>query len=116
VEAVVHLRFWVLAAVVAHAAGCIFVPYLAFTQTHPPMPARDPTCQLGFLSAPPAVSYTELGVFERGIIAVYSAEDFKTAVQTAACAAGADAVIAEIDRKGIYVRGTAIKLSEAPRP
>jgi hypothetical protein len=76
--------------------------------------AKPPGCTFSLLDAPPDQPFDEIGVLapidiEFGDMAG-GATPFKEAVADQVCAAGGDAVVAERDFTGRYIRGTVIKL------
>lgn len=78
--------------------------------------ARKGGCAFDVLTTRPNKAYDELGVFEP-YGAVNDATAFRKAVADELCRQGGDAVIAEINGHGQYVRGTAIRYTNVlPSP
>jgi hypothetical protein len=73
----------------------------------PPKPAN---CTFDLLTTRPDRPYDELGVVEPKVGGdAGSAREFIHLIRETTCQAGADAVLAEINGRGTYVRGTLIK-------
>ena len=71
--------------------------------------ARPADCQLELFSTPPQRPYEELGVLEPSPSVARSAEDFLKEIRPSACAAGGDAVLAFVNDRGTYIRGTVLR-------
>jgi hypothetical protein len=77
------------------------------------VPSKDPKCSFELLTGTPPRSFDELGVvapedIEYGSLAAGSPQ-FADQIRPMVCAAGGDAVVAEQNQWGRYVRGTVIK-------
>jgi hypothetical protein len=100
-----------LSLLIGAAALCSSCAY-KFTQTHAPEAAKPQDCFVEFLSTIPTKPYIELGVFEPDGDAANELRAFTLRIRPAACAVGADAVIAKVNGIGTYVQGVAIKYTE----
>ncbi len=102
------MRQIVIATLLMSTAGCAY----RFTRTQPAEPPRPADCEVDFLSTLPSRPYVELGVFEPDGDSAAELRAFTLRVRPAACAAGADAVIAKVNGVGSYVQGVAIKYTD----
>ena len=96
-------------------AGCSAYRY---TPTTPHRSAPKPAdCTFELLTTRPDRPFDEMGVLEVEVSGVEagSAGDFIRLVREQTCQAGADAVLAEVNGRGNYVRGTLLKYrADAP--
>jgi len=73
------------------------------------VPPKPSDCTFDLLSTRPDRPYDEMGVVEWDMAAVRSAREFVDLIREQTCRAGADAVLAEVNGGGVYVRGTVFK-------
>jgi hypothetical protein len=97
---------WLLLSFVV--TGCVGVGYNYIPTTSQRAAARPAGCGIDILTARPDRPFVELGVLEFGI-PTNSVAAFRTAVQPKVCAAGGDAVLAEVNGSGTYIRGTVLR-------
>ncbi|MCI0569828.1 MAG: hypothetical protein L0Y66_03685 [Myxococcaceae bacterium] len=75
--------------------------------------ARDEECSFDILTVRPDRAFDELGIIDvqRGGFTepLKTAGEFRSSAHPYVCAAGGDAVLAEVNGLGIYVRGTVIR-------
>ena len=75
-------------------------------------PAKPETCSFDVLSTRPDRPYDELGVLDFSgdqMAVAKSVTSFRDRVRPHVCGAGGDAVLAEVNGVGYYVRGTVIR-------
>jgi len=91
------------------SAGCAY----KFTQTTPRSATRRPLdCVFEVLTRQPDQPFSELGVLDfmgGAAKAAPDARSFAQSVRRDVCRAGGDAVLAEVNGRGKYIRGTVIK-------
>jgi hypothetical protein len=97
---------WLLLSFVV--TGCAAAAYNYVPTTSQSAAARPAGCGIDVLTARPDRPFVELGVLEWGI-PTNSVAAFRTAVRPKVCAAGGDAVLAEVNGNGTYVRGTVLR-------
>jgi len=83
-------------------------------------PAREPNCRLKLLGMPPGPDYVEIGTIIKGdrsggAESSHDPAQFVSPVWAKVCAAGADAVVTEVNGLGVVVRGIVFK-HVAPTP
>jgi|SRR5215831_6952388 len=105
-----------IVAVITLAAGCASASYRYSRTTSASAPAKAASCEFDVLTTRPSQPYDELGVLERWYKAGFGGASFpsdvtafREAIRGPVCQAGADAVLAEVDAQGSYVRGTALR-------
>lgn len=108
-------------ALAAAAAACAAPIRYDFTRTTTAnATVRPADCQIELFTAPPGKPYVELGVLDwhRRELSkrAYNAADFMRAVRPQVCGVGGNAVLAEVNDDGAYVRGTVIRLHQADDP
>src|SRR5262245_33861236 len=96
-------------------AGCAPTTYAYTPATGKPETTKPENCAIEVFLSPPSKNYEQLGTLD-----YYNggepknAEEFKKAVAKQACQAGGDAVIAIVDDKGRYTKGTVIHYVPEP--
>ncbi|WP_434348675.1 hypothetical protein ACN6A1_15550 [Myxococcus virescens] len=89
--------------------GCVSYSYTRTTQAT--AEAKPATCQPEVLTIRPERSFVELGVLEPVGFHTRSIGRFLEDVGPQVCAAGGDAVLAQIDGSGEIIRGTVIRFN-----
>jgi hypothetical protein len=104
------MRGLVLCAVCLCSCVASVGPYL-YTQTGKKLEVKPPNCEFEVISTAPAKPFEEVGVIEpEGLyMSAVKVADFRSLAQPHVCAAGADAAIAQVNGKGWYVKGIAIR-------
>jgi hypothetical protein len=100
-------RIWTLALALC-LSGCGYT----YTQSTAARAAAKPAnCDFDILTARPEEPFDELGVLdcESAGYAPGSLSGFRSSIQSKVCVAGGDAVLAEVNGMGKYVRGTVIR-------
>jgi hypothetical protein len=97
-----------LLVVLIAIAGCVGYKYS--TTTSVTAPSKPESCEFDVLSTRPDRPYDELGVLETSAgYEARSVSSFRDAILRDVCRAGGDAVLAEVNGLGHYVRGTVIR-------
>jgi hypothetical protein len=98
-----------VAALAVAAAAC--APQFRYTPTTSATATAKPAdCSFDILSTRPSRPYDELGVLDLASgYQLHDAGRFRETIRPQACAAGADAVLADITNSGGYIRGTLIR-------
>lgn len=100
-------RSLVYLACLAGLSGCT---NLVFTKTTTvAAPAREATCTFEIFTTRPDRAFDELGIIDVTDFRPETAAEFRNVAQSKVCAAGGDAVLAEVNGYGLYVRGTVIR-------
>jgi hypothetical protein len=76
--------------------------------------AKAPDCDFAILTASVDGDYEQVTVLEREDQPAVTAAEFQKIVGKQVCELGGDAVLAEIDNQGAYLRGTVLIRKEAP--
>jgi hypothetical protein len=109
-----------LAACGAYLYGYDYTPTTRYVAFAP----RPVGCAFDLLTTPPGRPYVELGVLET-LMGAPSASTFRASVGAQACRVGGDAVLTEVNGRGVYFRGTVMRyldrapdapLAQAPAP
>lgn len=99
----------------ALTSGCAAHAHFTRTTTAQAAP-REPTCAFEVFTTRPDRPYDELGVIEdpkrEGWRSISRVSDFIDVSRQSVCEAGGDAVLAEVNGMGIYVRGTVIRFRQ----
>ena len=101
--------FLVLAVLaLATACGPTISYQRASAQTYPAKPA---SCELDVLTLPPQRSFVEIGTFDiaNGDSVIDTSERLLNELRAQACQVGADAIFAQSNGQGVYVKATAIR-------
>ncbi|MFY2561204.1 hypothetical protein ACN469_26625 [Corallococcus terminator] len=93
--------------------GCYSTKYSYARTTQATAEARPATCQVDLFTTRPEGSFVELGVLENRYVPRSTANEFVEAVRSQVCEAGGDAVLAEVNGFGNYIRGTVIRFKQA---
>jgi hypothetical protein len=101
--------------VLALLGGCVPTTYAWTPASNKPTSPRPESCPVEVLAMAPDDGYEEVGT-----LAHYngklprSDDDFKRAVAKQVCGTGGDAVVAQKNDKGEYIKGTVIKYDRRP--
>lgn len=104
----------------ASLALCSCVPNYSITRTGTAsLVAKQPGCDFSIVTTKAERPYEEIGIvdFVTGFITGPSARDastFKEAIRGKVCELGGDAVFAEVNGYGQYIRGTVLRWKEIP--
>jgi hypothetical protein len=97
------------ALVIVALAGCSVGRYAFVPTTSASQPPRERGCAIDLLMARPSRPFVEVGMVESTGLRTASAAEFLDKSREAVCRAGGDAVLAEINHLGYYVRGAVLK-------
>jgi hypothetical protein len=102
---------WVLRIVMLlgiGTTGCGSSNYVVTRTSAAPVVSKAPDCDFAILThAEP--DYEEVAMFERENQPAMTAAEFQKMVRKQVCEVGGDAVVAEIDNQGAYLRGTVLR-------
>ena len=88
--------------------ACFAGPSYTFTKTGTAGAAKPPSCDFIIATTKVDRAYEEVGILDSKIWAENAAQ-FKATVQKQVCDVGGDAVYAEVNGNGRYVRGTILR-------
>jgi hypothetical protein len=92
------------------AIGCGHPPFTRSVSTAKPLTQKPDTCDFQVLSMAPETGYEEIATLapKYGPVRL-SADEFKAAIRKDVCALGGDAVVAQVNGLGSYVRGVVLR-------
>jgi hypothetical protein len=107
---------WVLGTVILlgiGATGCGSRSYAVTRTSADPVVSKAPDCDFAILTqAEP--DYEEVAILEQDDHPAVTAAEFQNIVRKQVCEVGGDAVVAEVDNQGAYLRGTVLRRKEVP--
>ena len=102
-----------LATSMLFATGCGSASFQYVPTTGEQTQPKAVGCDFAILSTPPTREYIELGVLQpNSQFRTKDVQVFRQQVDADVCRAGGDAVLAEINGTGQYVRGTVIRYEQ----
>ena len=111
------VRTFAVALLVVPLAACgssLYAYDYAPTTRYAAFAPRPVGCAFDLLTTPPGRPYVEIGVLET-LFGASSAPTFSASVDAQVCRVGGDAVLTEVNGRGVYVRGTIVRyLDRAP--
>ena len=94
-------------------ACAMSAPSFKLTKTGAAGLAKPASCDFIIATTKVDRPYDEIAILDRGSTDVGDAAEFKETVRTQVCGLGGDAVIAEVNGYGKYVRGTVLRWRDA---
>lgn len=104
-NAAMRLALWP-ALVLLFASSCVTY---TLTQTAAHVDPKPAGCDFVIATTKLDREYEEVGILDKNMGMASTAADFKEFVRPQVCALGGDAVIAEINGYGYYIRGTVVR-------
>ncbi len=94
-------------------AGCVSRSYLVTRTGTGPVVSKAPDCDFAVLTTQGDRAYEEVAILERDGEPAVTAVEFQKIVRRQVCELGGDAVLAEVDNQGAYLRGTVLVSKDA---
>jgi len=101
-----------LTLLAASCPACFAGPSYVVTKTGTAGPAKPANCEFQIATSKVDRAYDEVAILDSKVWSE-DAATFKQAVAAQVCELGGDAVIAEVNGNGRYVRGTVLRWKEA---
>ena len=95
-------------------AGCASRNYLMTRTGTAPVVSKAPDCDFAILTTHGERAYEEVATLEGDGQPAVTAVEFQKRVRKQVCELGGDAVVAEVDNQGAYLRGTVLVWKDAP--
>lgn len=94
-------------------AGCASRNYLVTRTGTGPVVSKAPDCDFAILTTRGERGYDEVAILEGDGQPAMTAVEFQKMVRKQVCELGGDAVLAEVDNQGAYLRGTVLVSKDA---